>query len=285
MTRLFNEEPTIVLNRSSTKSAVDVHLHARVNLTASVKLVSELKIYGTPLLNATTVLLGILTAIPTLGEPQNIGLFRQQLLDELDSFRQRGALLDYHSSIIEKSCFCLCSAFDEAILYTEWGENVRWENNSLLSKVFSQRNGGEAFFTLLEKACEQPGKLVDFIELQYVLLMLGFKGRYRNDDEEKLYQIKSNTYKTIRYFRSEYCLPVVEPALHSTGKQLRKIISAKKVLLIMLILILGGYAVTEYLYFDISRSIIQIIDQINAVSLSGIIQQEQYVSGIINVKK
>jgi type VI secretion system protein ImpK len=262
MTRIFNEEPTIALSRSHVESIDDKTFSLHINLTDSVKLITELKIYASPLLNAATALLGILAAIPNLGEPQNIDLFRQHLLNAIKLFRQQGTLLDYHSSVIEKSTFCLCSAFDEAILYTEWGERACWENQSLLSRVFSQRNGGEAFFILLEKASEQPGKLVDFIELQYILLMLGFKGRYRNADKGSLYQIKSDIYAKIRYFRSEYRLPVLESSSQLTGKQPKKIFNLWKILLTMVAVIIVGYATTEYWYYNARQPVSQVVNRL-----------------------
>lgn len=266
MTRLFNEEPTIALSRLQVENVEEIPFSQRVDLSGSAKLIAELNIYANPLLNEATALLGQLAAIPCLGEPQNIGLFRQHLLNAIDAFRQKGILLDYHPSVIEKSTFCLCSAFDEAILYTGWGEQACWENQSLLSKVFSQRNGGEAFFVLLEKACEQPGKLVDFIELQYILLMLGFKGRYRNSDNSELYQIKSDVYVKIRHFRSEYHLPVLEPSMPFVGKQPEKIINIWKVLLTMVAIVIVGYLSSEYWYYNAKQPIFQVADRLGTVT-------------------
>ncbi len=51
-------------------------------------------------------------------------------------------------------------------------------------------------FVLLDKASQQPNKLVDFIELQYVLLALGFKGRFRHEDESQLHDITARAYGT-----------------------------------------------------------------------------------------
>lgn len=262
MTRLFNEEPTIALNRLQPENVEETVFTPHIDLSGSAKLIAKLNIYTNPLIDGATTLLGILAAIPNLGEPLNVGLFRQHLLNSIDEFRHKGTLLDYHPSVIEKSTFCICSALDEAILYTEWGERVCWENQSLLSKVFSQRNGGEAFFVLLEKACEQPGKLVDFIELQYMLLMLGFKGRYRSSDNRTLYQIKSDTYVKIRHFRSEYHLPVLEPSMPLVGKQPRKILSMWKVLLVVVAIIIISYLSTEYWYYNARQPIFQVVEQL-----------------------
>ena len=168
MSELFNDEATIELRHTKEKiPAKKKNAELKdIDLLGAEWLIDNLSVYNSSLLNSATELFAILVTLSRQGEPRDINRFRQRLLDEISVFRQRGAHLEYHPSIIEKSCFVLCAAFDEAILYTQWGESARWENHSLLSKVFSQRNGGEAFFTLLDKASQQPAKLVDFLELQ-----------------------------------------------------------------------------------------------------------------------
>lgn len=85
-------------------------------------MIDNLSVYNSSLLNSATELFAILVTLSRQGEPRDINRFRQRLLDEISVFRQRGAHLEYHPSIIEKSCFVLCAAFDEAILYTQWGK-------------------------------------------------------------------------------------------------------------------------------------------------------------------
>ena len=167
MTSLFNEQETISIRRSeSNRKANNDSPTVSLDLSGTQKSIENLAIYDNPLLNASSELLALLVSLSRQGTPRDIDDFRQQLLDSIADFKRRGLFLDYHPNVIEKSCFVLCTAFDETILYTVWGEQSGWENNSLLSKVFNQRDGGEVFFHLLEQARRQPSKLVDFLELQ-----------------------------------------------------------------------------------------------------------------------
>lgn len=259
MSELFYDEATIQIRRSSENplKMEKVEKQSQVELFGSEHLIEDLAIYGSPLLNAATGLLGILMTLPRQGTPRDIDRFRQKLLDAIGAFRQQGQYLDYHPNVIEKSCFVFCAAFDELILYTSWGEHSQWENKSLLSSVFSQRNGGEVFFVLLEKANLQASKLVDFIELQYVLLMLGFKGRYRNEDESKLHQIKSDAYTLIRRYRTESEFPVPQtPKLIKTELPWH-LLSLDKLLVIVLFILMCTYGVSEYWYKNRSQQILQ----------------------------
>ncbi|UTM57047.1 type IVB secretion system protein IcmH/DotU [Photobacterium sp. CCB-ST2H9] len=269
MAGLFNEEPTVQIRRVADNPARTqrVAKTSQADISGTERLIESFAVYGSPLLNAATELLGILVTVPRQGSPRDIDRFRQKLLDAIALFRQRGLYLEYHPSIIDKSCFVLCAAFDEAILYTSWGERARWENHSLLSKVFSQRNGGEAFFALLEKASQQPGKLVDFIELQYVLLMLGFKGRYRHDDESPLHEIKSDVYALIRHYRSESALPVPRTPELLEGKQPWRMLSMGKTLGLATLIAAAGYGASEYWYYNRSQPI---LEQFSTIDMSGV---------------
>ena len=267
MTGIFNEESTVVVRRTATvnRDKVATTQENKVDLGGSGYLINNLVIYGSPLLNAASDLLGILVSIPRQTEPKDVDRFRQSLLEGIAQFRQNGIHLEYHPSIIEKSCFVLCAAFDEAILYTTWGDRVRWENHSLLSKVFSERNGGEVFFQILEKACQQPAKLVDFIELQYVMLMLGFQGRYRDREESLLHEVKSDVYNIVSDYRFESNLPIPRtPTLPETKKPIQ-MLSIKKLVLFLIAFVILAYTASEYMYFDRSR---QVIDEVHSVEMS-----------------
>lgn len=279
MSGLFNEEATVVVRRERPEASPQVAAGEPVHLdlNGADKKLAELKLYGSPLLNAASELLAILVTIPRQGVPRNVERFRQQILDGINRFRQKGLHLDYHPSVIDKSCFVLCAAFDEAVLYTIWGQKARWENYSLLSKVFSQRNGGEAFFTLLEKAKAQPAKLVDFLELEYVLLTLGFKGRYREGDENQLQEIKADVYSIIRYYRSEKLLThPVTPELKEARQPIRRMHLFKGLTLTVIILV-TGIASSEYWYFNRSEPFLAQLLQLKEAKLDLTNQRQDLV--------
>lgn len=193
---LEDNQPTTV--RQSGEPRVDAVGIDRAVASLSFK---DFEIYQNPLLSLCSDLIAMLVALPRLDHPSSIESFRQYLLDSIAEVRNKGLFLEYHPSIIEKACFVLCVAFDELILHTEWGKAYSWENNSLLSKVFKQRNGGEVFFELLNQAKRQPSRLIDFIELQLVILKLGFRGRYRFEEKHKINEIFSELNELIDNFK------------------------------------------------------------------------------------
>jgi len=255
MTSLFNEQETISIRRSeSNRKANNDSPTVSLDLSGTQKSIENLAIYDNPLLNASSELLALLVSLSRQGTPRDIDDFRQQLLDSIADFKRRGLFLDYHPNVIEKSCFVLCTAFDETILYTVWGEQSGWENNSLLSKVFNQRDGGEVFFHLLEQARRQPSKLVDFLELQYVLIMLGFLGKYRHSDRRKINELKSELYSVIRHYREDSALSVPQVDNLPEIKTPWCFLSSSKLLFIGLLMVVVSYFFSEFWYESRSES-------------------------------
>jgi len=255
MTSLFNEQETISIRRSeSNRNANNDSPTVSLDLSGTQKSIENLAIYDNPLLNASSELLALLVSLSRQGTPRDIDDFRQQLLDSIADFKRRGLFLDYHPNVIEKSCFVLCTAFDETILYTVWGKQSGWENNSLLSKVFNQRDGGEVFFHLLEQARRQPSKLVDFLELQYVLIMLGFLGKYRHSDRRKINELKSELYSVIRHYREDSALSVPQVDNLPEIKTPWCFLSSSKLLFIGLLMVVVSYFFSEFWYESRSES-------------------------------
>ncbi|WDE11968.1 type IVB secretion system protein IcmH/DotU [Thalassomonas haliotis] len=139
-----------------------------------------------PLYNVSVPLLSVILTLPRLPKPDNIEQFRQQLKRDVVALSEAGKKLDYPSAVIDKLCCLHCIVIDEFIIHGLWGYDAGWENNTLLSELFSMKNGGELFFTVAEKAMLQPAKMADLLEIIYVFLQMGFKGRYRSRQTDRL---------------------------------------------------------------------------------------------------
>lgn len=77
--------------------------------------------------------------------------------------------------------YCLCAALDETIMHTqEVGEN--WAENTLLNIFYKETLGGERFYLVLDNMLENPQENANFLEVLYLILCLGFKGKNFNKD-------------------------------------------------------------------------------------------------------
>lgn len=138
------------------------------------------------LYNLSIPLLSTTLSIIRLPKPDNIALFKGLLKQQIIELSERGKSLDYPAAVIDKLCCLHCIVIDEFIIHSLWGGDAGWENSTLLSELFALKNGGDVFFTITDKALAQPAKMSDLLTLSYVFIKMGFKGRYRSREAEKL---------------------------------------------------------------------------------------------------
>ncbi len=150
------------------------------------------------LVNLSAELLAILGTLSQQQEVRNLPELHQYLLRSMSELHNRGLQAGYPPRMMEKTCYALCAAFDEEIMNTVWGQKGCWENHALVAQLFQQRNAGEVFFVLLDQARQNVSKMIDFIELLYLLLRLGFCGRYQNTDKHELARLADHLYQEIR---------------------------------------------------------------------------------------
>lgn len=149
------------------------------------------------LYNLSVPLLSISLTLARLPKPENLALFKGLLKQHIVELSERGKALDYPAAVIDKLCCLHCIALDEFIIHGSWGENAGWENNTLLSELFGLKNGGDVFFTITDKALAQAAKMTDLLAVSYVLLQMGFKGRYRSREVEQLGIVNKNIRQAI----------------------------------------------------------------------------------------
>ena len=135
------------------------------------------------LISAGQPLLQALIMLAQGGTPPDLSLFRLQMLQGVSRFYRICTARQLHPSLTGKSAFVWCAALDEAVLSTSWGAESVWQEHTLTGAVFQNRRGGEAFFRYLHLAVHNPVPLRDFLELQFYLLSLGFRGGYRTQPE------------------------------------------------------------------------------------------------------
>ncbi|MCJ8295626.1 MAG: type IVB secretion system protein IcmH/DotU [Colwellia sp.] len=138
------------------------------------------------LYNLSMPLLSILLTLERLPKPDNLPIFKSLLKQHIVDLSEQGKKLDYPSAVIDKLCCLHCIVLDEFIIHSSWGISAGWENNTLLSELFNLPSGGDLFFTITEKAMRQSGKMIDLLTVIYIFLQMGFKGRYRSRQSEKI---------------------------------------------------------------------------------------------------
>ena len=139
-------------------------------------------------------------------EPNNsVEQMRQDIENLFSQFDRQLAQDNVAEEIALTARYMLCCLTDELVLTTPWGLESSWSHQTLLGKYHNETSGGEKFFLIVNKLMEQPQRNIDLIELAYVCLSLGFRGKYRivPTGENDIAQVSYLLYQPIILYRPQ----------------------------------------------------------------------------------
>lgn len=158
-----------------------------------------------PLISAAATLLAVMTKLRNTPQHQDVAGLHRQLVDEIKQFDATLKAQNARPEIALAARYQICSSLDEAVMNTPWGAQAGWAQRSLLSLFHKETSGGEKFFAVLAKMMENPATNLELIELDYLLLSLGFEGKFRIDPRgrDQLEVLRDNLYHSIEKLRGE----------------------------------------------------------------------------------
>ena len=139
-----------------------------------------------PLVSAASVLLCMAPRIRTMASHPNPAALKEALAESLRQFEQQARQAGVANDQVIAGRYVLCTFLDESAASTPWGGSGAWSAHSLLVQFHNEAWGGEKVFQLMSKLAENvPGNRA-LLELLYVVLSLGFEGRYRVLDNGRM---------------------------------------------------------------------------------------------------
>jgi type VI secretion system protein ImpK len=132
-----------------------------------------------PLVAAANPLLDLVVPLRVMGSHPDVEGLRQQLVAAIRKFEAdaKAAMFDFET--VAAARYALCTFLDETISSTPWGAGGVWSSRSLLVAFHNEAFGGEKFFLILQRLCQDVRANLQVLELFYVCLALGLEGRYR----------------------------------------------------------------------------------------------------------
>jgi len=118
---------------------------------------------------------------------------RPKIAALLTDFENRAERYRFSSKITQVAKFALASFVDETMLSSNFNLKEEWEKNPLQLEYFGEHLAGNKFFEKLAAMLKQIDVTADAVEIYYVCMLLGFKGRYAVYEKEKLLQIMQET--------------------------------------------------------------------------------------------
>jgi type IV/VI secretion system ImpK/VasF family protein len=135
------------------------------------------------LIAASSDLIGLVSVLHRIDDCGAVGTTRAEIGRAIIDLKYRVVQLDYPPSVAENLCLLYAIVIDEFILTSAWGRDSGWENLTLVADLFGFRDGGDRFYEVADRALMQPRTLRAFIEIVYIFLKLGYRGRFKPGDD------------------------------------------------------------------------------------------------------
>jgi type VI secretion system protein ImpK len=118
---------------------------------------------------------------------------RPKVAAMLTDFEKRAERYRFNPKIVSVSKFALAAFVDETMLTNNFPMRDQWEKYALQLEYFGEQLAGNKFFEKLDAMLGQIDVTKDAVEVYYVCMLLGFKGRYAVYEQEKLLEIMQRT--------------------------------------------------------------------------------------------
>ena len=118
---------------------------------------------------------------------------RPKITSMLDDFEKRADRYRFNPKVVQVAKFGLAAFIDETVLTNNFPLRQEWERNPLQLEYFREQVAGEKFFDKLEAMLGQIDVTQDAVEIYYVCMLLGFKGKYAIYEKDKLLAIMQKT--------------------------------------------------------------------------------------------
>ena len=122
---------------------------------------------------------------------------RPKIAKMLEEFEKRAERYRFNAKLIRVSKFALAAFVDETILTNNFPLKEEWEKYPLQLEYFKEQLAGNKFFDKLEAMIKQIKVTADAVEIYYVCMLLGFKGRYGVYEQDKLLSTMQVTAKAL----------------------------------------------------------------------------------------
>jgi len=127
--------------------------------------------------------------------------FRAQMRQALRVAEQEARSRGCSAEDVKQVIFAVVAFLDESVLTSRNPVFVNWPRLPLQAELFGHQLAGEIFFQELQKALNRSDsqETADLLEVYYLCLLLGFKGRYAAGGD--LRSVMASTQEKIRRIR------------------------------------------------------------------------------------
>lgn len=155
--------------------------------------------------SAATPLITLGTHMRSMNHVADSNALFQQVYDDIVALDKQLEQLGISKEHAITTRYLLCAFIDEMAMSTPWGAQSIWTQKSLLMTFHNNALGGIKFFEIINLLLQNPATNIDMLELCYVMITLGFEGKFRFADggRYELDRISENLFQVISNQRAE----------------------------------------------------------------------------------
>ncbi|MCK5371937.1 MAG: type IVB secretion system protein IcmH/DotU [Cyclobacteriaceae bacterium] len=116
-------------------------------------------------------------------------VLKSRVYEMFERFESNARKFGIDNEKIRLAKFALVAFLDETIISSSWSQKEAWLSDPLQIKLFETFNAGEEFFNFLNELSQRTGANKEVLEVYYLCLSLGFKGKYQLQSPENLRKI------------------------------------------------------------------------------------------------
>lgn len=128
----------------------------------------------------------------------NADILRQKIKDLFTRIEKESRQNNITSEAIQMVIFALAAFVDETISTSEWSQKQYWLYNMLQMDLFNRSDAGEEFYRRLDLLRQRVRDNAQVLEIYYLCLVLGFKGKYQIREQEKLRILIGDLYAELQ---------------------------------------------------------------------------------------
>src|SRR5690554_7594701 len=125
-----------------------------------------------PLISLAATLLSEVVRLKNTYQAEDLHSLKERLSSEIRLFEHQALQDSGDSSEVMAARYVLCTAIDEAVATTPWGNESAWSQMSLLSSFHNETFGGEKFFQLLERDRKSTRLNSSHVRISYAVFCL-----------------------------------------------------------------------------------------------------------------
>lgn len=141
--------------------------------------VRQVRASDNPLVNNFAALLGFAPELERATAPENPETLRARLYDNLIYSRDAAVGDGVPLTRADQAAWFVAALLDDIALNTPWGGRSDWPRDPLVVSLTGDVNAGALFFERAEELLRYPERDPEMLELAYLCLSLGFRGKYR----------------------------------------------------------------------------------------------------------